>query len=93
MATSRKGAGQPEALATFAATARNAGLKPREIGLEATPATKPAATSPKAKQAAATKVLQGGVTGKTRGAAKAIEALPDRASKKPAARKTGKAMH
>lgn len=81
----RKGSGQPEALATFAATARNAGRKPKEIGIAATPATKPVATAPTAKQAAATKVLQEGVTGKKRGAAKAIDALPDRAGKKPAA--------
>ncbi len=78
MATTPKNAGQPEALATFAATARNAGRKPDDIGLAATPATKPAATSPEAKQDAATRVLQEGVTGRDRGADEAIDALPDR---------------
>ncbi len=78
MATTPKDAGQPEALATFAATARNAGQKPDDIGLKATPATKPVATSPQAKQDAATRVLQEGVTGKDRGADEAVDALPDR---------------
>jgi hypothetical protein len=82
MATTPKHSGQPEALATFAATARNAGHKPENIGLEATPATKPVATSPEAKQDAATRVLQEGVTGKDHGADEAIDALPDRAAGK-----------
>ncbi len=82
MATTSRKTGQPEALATFAATARNAGRKPHDIGLEATPATKPLATSPEAKQDAATRVLQEGVTGKDHGADEAIDALPDRAAGK-----------
>ncbi|MBX9911892.1 MAG: hypothetical protein K2Z25_24705 [Beijerinckiaceae bacterium] len=87
MATTPKSAGQPEALATFAATARNAGHKPQNIGLEATAATKPLATSPAAKHDAATRVLQEGVTGKDHGADEAVDTLPDRAAGKP----TGKA--
>lgn len=78
MATTSDTKGQPEALATFAATARNAGRKPDDIGLEATEATKPVATSPEAKQDAATRVLQEGVTGEDRGADEAVDALPDR---------------
>lgn len=80
MATSHRTEGQPEALATFAATARNAGAKPDEIGLGATKATRPVATSPGAKQKAATRVLQEGVTGKDHGAQEAVVALPDRAA-------------
>ncbi len=76
-----KGKGQPEALATFAATARNDGKKPASIGLGATKATKPIATSSKKKADAATRVLQEGVTGKNRKADAAIDALPDRAAK------------
>jgi hypothetical protein len=69
---------QPEALATFAASARNDGKKPKEIGLEATRATKPLRTSPEKKQDAATKVLREGVLGKDQGADEAIDKLPDR---------------
>jgi hypothetical protein len=69
---------QPEALATFAASARNAGKKPKEIGLEATPETKPIPMDPKRKHDAARKVLREGVLHKDQGADKAIDALPDR---------------
>jgi len=69
---------QPEALATFAASARNDGRKPAEIGLEATGATRPVPTSPEAKQDAATKVLREGVLKTDQGADEAIDALPDR---------------
>lgn len=69
---------QPEALATFAASARNAGKKPKEIGLEATRETKPIPTDPKRKHDAARKVLREGVLDKDQGADEAIDALPDR---------------
>ncbi|CAH1651176.1 conserved hypothetical protein [Hyphomicrobiales bacterium] len=69
---------QPEALATFAATARNDGKKPKDIGLHATPETKGITTDPKKKATAATKVLREGVLHKDQGAEKAIDALPDR---------------
>ncbi|WID96058.1 hypothetical protein QO058_25520 [Bosea vestrisii] len=69
---------RPEALATFAASARNDGKKPEEIGLEATEATKPLVTSPEKKHDAATKVLREGVLGKDQGADEAIDKLPDR---------------
>ncbi|MBN9453243.1 MAG: hypothetical protein J0I42_14945 [Bosea sp.] len=70
--------GQPESLATFAATARNDGKKPQDIGLEATPETKGLPTDPKEKADAATKVLREGVLKKDQGAEKAVDALPDR---------------
>lgn len=69
---------QPEALATFAATARNDGRKPKDIGLEATPETKAIPTDPKKKAAAATKVLREGVLHRDQGADEAVDALPDR---------------
>lgn len=69
---------QPEALATFAASARNDGRKPKDVGLEATEATKPLKTSPDKKQDAANKVLREGVLGKDQGADEAIDKLPDR---------------
>jgi hypothetical protein len=73
--------GQPEALATFAAAARNDGKKPDSIGLGATQETAPIPTSPKAKAGAATRVLQEGVTGQDRNADEAVDALPDRVMK------------
>lgn len=69
---------QPEALATFAASARNDGRKPDDIGLEATAETKPLKTSPEQKQDAATRVLREGVLGKDQGAEEAVDSLPDR---------------
>lgn len=69
---------RPEALATFAASARNEGRKPERIGLEATQDTKPLKTSPEKKQDAATKVLREGVLGRDQGADAAIDKLPDR---------------
>lgn len=69
---------QPEALATFAASARNEGRKPDDIGLTATPDTAPIPTSPDDKAQAATKVLREGVLGRDQGADEAVEALPDR---------------
>ncbi|QCI67222.1 hypothetical protein [Phreatobacter stygius] len=72
---------QPESLATFGAAARKGGKKPADVGLVATSETAPIPASLKAKQKAATKVLQRGVTGKDRGADKAAKALPDRTRK------------
>jgi hypothetical protein len=69
---------QPEALATFAAGARNDGKKPDEIGLEATPETAPIPTDPGKKSDAATKVLREGVLKRDQGAEEAIDKLPDR---------------
>lgn len=81
MSTPTKAKGQPEALATLAAAARNGGKKPNSVGLEATPETKPIPTSSEAKAEAATRILQEGVTGRKHGAEAAIDALPDRAMK------------
>lgn len=69
---------QPESLATFSATAKNGGKKPRSLGLSATPETMPLPTNPKKKADAATKVLREGVLHKDQGAEEAIDALPDR---------------
>ena len=69
---------QPEALATFAASARNDGKKPDDIGLTATPETAPLTTSSEKKAEAATKVLREGVLGRDQGADEAVDALPDR---------------
>lgn len=69
---------QPEALATFAATARNEGRKPDEIGLEATPETAGIPTDSAKKDEAATKVLREGVLHTDQGAEEAVDALPDR---------------
>ncbi len=69
---------QPESLATFAATARNDGKKPKDIGLEATPQTKGIPTDAKKKADAATKVLREGALGNDQGAEEAVDALPDR---------------
>lgn len=69
---------QPEALATFAASARNAGRKPKHIGLAATRETEAIPTDPKKKVEAATKVLREGVFHKDQGADAAVDALPDR---------------
>jgi hypothetical protein len=73
---------QPEALATFAAAAAGgAGKKPLEIGLHATHDTAPLHTDSGAKDEAATRVLQEGVTGEDKGADEAIDALPDRSAR------------
>ena len=69
---------QPEALATFAASARNDGHKPKDIGLHATDKTEALPTDPKEKADAATKVLREGVLHKEQGADEAINDLPDR---------------
>jgi hypothetical protein len=69
---------QPEALATFAASARNDGQKPKDIGLHATDETEAIPTDPKKKADAATKVLREGVLHKDQGADEAVKDLPDR---------------
>lgn len=74
--------GQPEALATFAAAAAHDGIKPKDIGLQATKETAPIPTNPEDKNDAATKVLREGVLGTDQGADAAIAKLPDRVSAK-----------
>ena len=69
---------QPEALATFAASARNDGKKPENIGLHATDETEALPADPKQKTDAATKVLREGVLHRKQGAEAAVDALPDR---------------
>ncbi|KRE17755.1 hypothetical protein ASE63_00690 [Bosea sp. Root381] len=69
---------QPEALATFAASARNDARKPGKLGLTATPETAPLETSSEKKAQAATKVLREGVLKRDQGADEAVDALPDR---------------
>lgn len=71
-------ANQPEALATFAASARNDGKKPNYIGLAATPETGGLTTNSAKKADAATKVHREGVLHKDQGADEAIDRLPDR---------------
>ena len=68
---------RPEALAQFAETARDKKREDRP-GLTADKATAPIPTDSKAKDKAATKVLQEGVTGEDHGAEEAIDKLPDR---------------
>lgn len=68
---------RPEALAQFAETARDKN-KVDHPGLTANRKTAPIPTNPKAKDTAATKVLQEGVTGQDHGAEEAIDKLPDR---------------
>jgi hypothetical protein len=72
--------GQPEALAAFAAAARQGGKKPESTGLGATAETAPVATDLSDKADAATKVLREGVLHTDQGAAAAIDKLPDRIS-------------
>jgi hypothetical protein len=68
---------RPEALAQFAETARTEKRKDRP-GLVADQGTAPIPTDSKAKDEAATKVLQEGVTGRDQGAEEAVDRLPDR---------------
>ncbi|WP_148663543.1 hypothetical protein [Bosea vaviloviae] len=69
---------QPEALATFAASARNKSKKPDDVGLKATPSTDGLKTDPAQKVDAATKVLREGVLHRDEGADEAVDKLPDR---------------
>ena len=68
---------RPEALAQFAETARTSKRKERP-GLVADKETAPIPTNSKAKDDAATRVLQEGATGEDHGAEEAIDRLPDR---------------
>lgn len=68
----------PKLSRTFAASARNDGQKPKDIGLHATDETEAIPTDPKKKADAATKVLREGVLHKDQGADEAINDLPDR---------------
>ena len=68
---------RPEALAQFAETARDEKRKDRP-GLVADEETTPIPTNSKAKDDAATRVLQEGATGEDHGAEEAIDRLPDR---------------
>lgn len=68
---------RPEALAQFAETSRKE-KKMERPGLTADKATTPIPTNSRAKDKAATKVLQEGVTGEDHGAEEAIDRLPDR---------------
>jgi hypothetical protein len=69
---------EPEALATFAESARAKEKVPDETTLTATRHTAPLRTDSKKKDKAATKVLRQGVTGEDEGADEAIDKLPDR---------------
>jgi hypothetical protein len=68
----------PEALATFAATARNDGKRPKDHPDRATAETAPIPTDPKAKDEAARQVLEAGVDHAPERAQDAVDALPDR---------------
>ncbi|RBP06455.1 hypothetical protein DFR50_13012 [Roseiarcus fermentans] len=56
---------QPEALATFAAAARNEGRKPADLGLTATPETEGKPGDLAAEEQDATDILNAGATGDT----------------------------
>jgi hypothetical protein len=68
----------PEALATFAATARNDGERPKDHPDHATPETAAIPANPKVKDEAATQVLKAGVEGKPQKAQAAVDKVPDR---------------
>jgi hypothetical protein len=68
----------PEALATFAATARNEGKRPKDHPERATSETKPIPADPKAKDEAARQVLRAGVDHEPERAQEAVKAVPDR---------------
>ena len=81
--TSKSSGPQPEALATFAAAAKSGkGKKPASVGTKATSDTAPLPGDLKQEQAAATKVLREGATGKKQGADAAVDALPARTRSK-----------
>ena len=64
---------QPEALATFAAAARNNGKKPADIGTHATKETAPRPDDLAAEEKDATDVIGGNATGDIRRVDAAIE--------------------
>ncbi len=68
----------PEALATFAAAARNDGKRPKDHPGHATSETASIPTDPKVKDAAATEVLKAGVEGNPQAAQAAVNKVPDR---------------
>jgi hypothetical protein len=68
----------PEALATFAATARNDGKRPKDHPDHATPETAAIPTDPKVKDDAAREVLRAGVDHDPKRAQPAVEKVPDR---------------
>jgi hypothetical protein len=78
--TSKPSAGDqnPEALATFAATARNDGKRPKDHPDRATAETKPIPADPKAKDEAARQVLEAGIDHAPQRAQPAVKAVPDR---------------
>src|SRR4051812_28988335 len=67
---------QPEALATFAEAARHGGKKPGDIGLHATPASKPLPGNLKNEEETAAKILNENATGKDQGGEAAARELP-----------------
>ena len=68
----------PEALATFAATARNDGKRPKDHPERATAETAPIPADPKAKDEAARQVLRSGINDAPERAQAAVKAVPDR---------------
>ena len=68
----------PEALATFAATARNDGQRPKDHPDQATRETAPIPANPKAKDEAARQVLRAGIDHAPERAQAAVDAVPDR---------------
>ena len=69
----------PEALATFAATARNDGKRPKDNPQGATPETAPISTNSEVKDEAARQVLRAGAEGAPPEQAQAaVKAVPDR---------------
>ena len=73
-----KAAQNPEALATFAATARNDGKRPKDHPDRATAETAPIPADPKVKDEAARQVLRAGVGHDPARAKPAVKAVPDR---------------
>jgi hypothetical protein len=68
----------PEALATFAATARNDGKRPKDHPERATAETAPLPADPNAKDEVARQVLRAGVDHAPTRAQAAVKAVPDR---------------
>lgn len=67
----------PEALAIFAATARNDGERPKDHPDHATAGTGAIPADPRVKNEAAAKVLKAGVEGKPQSAQAAVAKVPD----------------
>ncbi len=68
----------PEALATFAATARNDGRRPEDAPAHATAETAAIPTDPAVKQHAGAEVLKAGAQGTPGTAQAAVDQVPDR---------------